>query len=92
LENERFGVPVCSSNFRFLHLLRAGYSVPKTITSRTNEIKSDREGTGGVAAVAAGVPSLSDDGLATAGLTVSDEGLTVAIGAASAAAFVAECL
>jgi hypothetical protein len=40
---ERFGVPVRSSIFRFLHLLRRGTSVPKTITSTTNEIKSDRD-------------------------------------------------
>jgi len=41
--NERFGLPVRSSIFRFLHLPMSGANVPKTITSTTNEIKSVRE-------------------------------------------------
>jgi hypothetical protein len=40
---ERFGVLVRFSIFRFLHLPRSGTSVPKTITSTTNEIKSHRD-------------------------------------------------
>ena len=52
-------------------------------------------------AAAAGVLTLSEDGLAVAagvaasaagGLTVFEDGLTVAAGAVAAAAFVAECL
>jgi hypothetical protein len=40
---ERFGVPVRSSIFRFLHLTRRGASAAKTTTSTATKIKSHRE-------------------------------------------------
>jgi hypothetical protein len=108
---DRFGVPVRSSIFRFLHLPKRGASVPKTTTSTTNEIKSVRDPvlriTVGIGAAAAGVLSLSEDGLAVAagvaasggvgasaagGLTVSEDGSTVAAGAVAVVAFVTESL
>src|ERR1700730_584999 len=89
---ERFGVPVRSSNLRFLHLRRRGASVPKTITSTTNAINSDRDPALWVAlgagAATAGALAVSEDGpavaaSAAAGLTVSgDDGLAIAASAA----------
>jgi hypothetical protein len=75
--------------------------VPKTITSTTNAIKSDRDPALWVAlgagAATAGALAVSEDGpavaaSAAAGLTVSEAGLTVAAGAVAAAACVAEGL
>ena len=78
--------------------------MPKTITSTTNEIKSDRDPalcvTVGVIAAAAGALAVSEDELAVAasaaaGLSVAASaatGLTVAAGAAGTAAFIAESL
>ena len=67
---ERFGAPVCSRLLRFLHLLRKGTSVPMTITSAPNAIKSHkdpRRAVGvGVVATAAGVLAVSEDALAVA--------------------------
>lgn len=40
---ERFGVPVRSSIFRFLHLNRKGAIVAKAIISTASKIMSDRD-------------------------------------------------
>jgi hypothetical protein len=82
---ERFGVPVRSKLFRFLHLLREGASMPRTITSTANPIKSDRDprlaGAVGVVGTAAGVLSVSEDVLAVAAGVVAASGvLTVSEG------------
>jgi hypothetical protein len=91
---ERLGVPVRSSIFRFLHLPTRCAIVPKTITSTTNAIKSDRDPRVAAAArvaeslrgnaahpkcSASGPTARSNPGV----LTVAEDGLAVA--AASAA-------
>ena len=81
---ERFGAPVRSSIFRFLHLPNRGVSVPITMISTATKIKSVKEptlaGAVGVVAAAAGV------------LTVSEDGRAVAAGVVAAAAGVTEGL
>jgi hypothetical protein len=80
---ERFGVPVRSKLFRFLHLLREGASMPRRITTTANPIKSDKDprlaGAVGVVGTAAGVLSVSEDVLAVAAglVAVASGALTV---------------
>jgi hypothetical protein len=102
---ERFSAPVRSKSFRFLHLLKTGTIVPRTITSKANAIKNDTDqplevATGGVAA-AAGVLAASEDELevaaggvaAAAGvLAVSEDELALTSGAVVAAAGVSDRL
>jgi hypothetical protein len=100
---ERFGVPVRSKFFRFLHLLREGASVPRTITSTANAIKSHKDprlaGALGVLGTAAAVLSVSEDVLAVAAgvvvaaagvLSVSEDVLAVAGNVVVVAAGVAD--
>ena len=75
---ERFSAPVCSKFFRFLHLLRRGAIVPRTMTTTANAIKNQKDAplagfVGEVAAVAGA-------------LAVSRELLAVSAGVASTAA------
>lgn len=67
---DRFGVPVRSNIFRFLHLLRKGARVPNAITSKASEIKSHKAprlaGTLGVAAETSGALAVSEEVLAGA--------------------------
>ena len=99
---ERFGAPVRSKLFRFLHRLRKGTMVPITITSTANAIKNHKdqplEVAVGVVATATGVLTGSEDVLAVAAgvvppasgvMTVSEDVLAVAAGAMVAAAGVA---
>lgn len=92
LVKERFGVPVRSSIFRFLHLPSSGIIVPRTTTRTTKAIKIDKEPvlwvTGGVTAAASGVPAGAEGvpavaASAAAGLVVSADGLAVAASAAA---------
>ena len=98
-------MPVRSKLFRFLHLLREGASVPRTITSTANAIKSHKDprlaGAVGVVGTAAGVLSVSEDVLAVVArvvaaasgvLTVSEDVPAVTAGAVGAAAGVADGL
>jgi hypothetical protein len=79
--------------------------VPKTITSTTNAIKSDKEparwATAGTGVAASGALAVSEGGLAgaadvaasaAAGLPVSGDGLTVVSGTVAAAVLVVESL
>ena len=102
---ERFGAPVRSKFFRFLHLLREGTSMPRTITSMAKPIKSHRDprlaGAVGVVGTAAGMLSVSEDVLAGAAgvvaaasgvLTVSEDVPAATAGGVGAAAGVADGL
>jgi len=102
---ERFGAPVRSKLFRFLHLLREGASMPRRITTTANPIKSDKDprlaGAGGVVGTAAGVLTVSADVLAVVAgvvaaasgvLTVSEDVSAVTAGVVVAAAGVADGL
>lgn len=99
---ERFGAPVRSKLFRFLHLLREGASMPRRITTTANPIKRAKDprlaGAGGVVGTVAGVASVSEDELGVAAgavaavsgvLTVSADAPAVTGGVVVAAAGVA---
>ena len=89
---ERFWAPVRSNIFRFLHLLKTGTSVARTITSTANGIKIHEDqllaGAVGVVAAAAGVLAVAAGVVvAAAGVTTVSAGVvTVSAGAAAAAA------
>lgn len=96
---ERFGAPVRSKLFCFLHLLKKGNPVPMTITSTANAIQSQRvqsrEVAAGLGAAASGVLAGSEDGLevvaAEGGVPADfEDELSVTAGVVAAAAGVAD--
>jgi hypothetical protein len=89
---ERFWAPVCAKSLRFLHLLKRGNMVPRTITSTANGINNHEvqllAGAVGVVSAAAGVLAVAA-GVAAAVVgvtTVSADVLAVTSGAVAAAA------
>lgn len=99
---ERFGAPVRSKLFRFLHRLSEGTITPMTITNTASEIKSHKDPwLAGVAATATGALTGSAEVLAIAaggvasgaeGVAASEDELAVAAGGTAAAAGGAERL
>jgi hypothetical protein len=102
-ENERFCSLACSTSLRFLHLLKKVASVPMTITTAANGMKSHEVQPLAVAAgtveTAGGVLAVSEDELAAAAsavvsaaglLTVSEDELAVTGGVMFAPACVAD--